>query len=132
MNLAQLPASTACFWTKSFNNSSGYDTFALCIDPTGASVYDCELPSGSSVVETGPSVTPGTWHHLALSWDGSNKHNYFDGVSVGGGSHAIGSGNQGMALGASRGAYYVDGVLDDAIYYTRALSAAEIAQLAAP
>jgi hypothetical protein len=132
VNLTQVPASRACFWTKAFNNAKGYDTFTVCVDPSGASVFDCETQGGTAIEETGPTLAPGTWHHLASVWDGSNKHDYFDGVDVGGGSFPIGAGNQGLALGGARGAYFVQGTFDDAIYYTRALSAAEIAQLAAP
>lgn len=132
VNVTQLPTATACFWTKSFDNTSGYDTFTLCIDPGGVSRFDCETPGGSAITETGPSVTVGTWHHLAFTWDGSNKRDYFDGMQVAGGAHQIGAANQGMALGGSRGDYFIDAVLDDAIYYTRALSAAEIAELSAP
>jgi hypothetical protein len=126
-------AHDACPWNKAIDNPSGKDTFALCVTSGGFINYDCETQTGTSASETSPSpISLNQWHHIAMSWDGTNKHDWLDGVEVAGGSIPIGAANVGMALGASRSDYYTDGSVDEAIYYTRALSAEEIAQLAAP
>lgn len=133
IDLQTLPGSVACCpWNKSFDNANGRDTFALCIDSTGAVVFDAETPGGTTISETSEPIATGEWHHLAVTWDGATQRDYLDGVAIGGGSFPIGAGDEGLALGGSRGDYFFDGIVDEALYYTRALSAAEIQQLAAP
>jgi hypothetical protein len=132
VQLTAPPAGLECVWTKAFNNPSSYDTFTLCIDSGGLTTFDSETPTGTSNSDPGPNIAVGEWHHMAMTWDGVTKTDYLDGQVVA--SHAIvlGSGIEQMALGASRSAYYSQAIVDDALYYTRALTAAEIAQLATP
>ena len=41
VDLDALPTGNiACFWTKPFDNTKGYDTFTLCVDPTGTTIFD--------------------------------------------------------------------------------------------
>ena len=132
VRLSSTPASLACAWSKPFNLAMVYDTFTLCIDIDGKTVFDCETPAGAADSERGPAITPGTWHHLAMSWDGTTKHSYLDGVEVATKAVQIGAANMGLTLGGEGLAYFTPGILDDAVYYTRALTPAEIAQLATP
>ena len=132
INIPAIPSAMVCPWNKTFDTTNGYDTFALCIDTSGMAVYDCETPGGSMITDTGGTLAAdGTWHHIAMTWDGANMVEWFDGVSVGQGTFPIGSANMGLTLGASRSGYFVQGTLDEALYYTRALTPAEIAMLAA-
>jgi hypothetical protein len=132
LKLAAYPTEEVCPWNKTFDPPNERDTFALCVDTTGAVVYDGETAGGTTVSESSAPISIGPWHHIAVTWDGSTKRDWLDGVQVGLDTSTPGTGNLGMSLGGARSAYYIDGVLDDAMYYTRALSAAEIAQLAAP
>ena len=133
VEIATAPASNACFWTKPFDNVKGYDTFTMCIDPSARPIFDGEASTGSTDSETIPTpLTLNAWHHLAFTWDGTTKRGYVDCVQQVMVPLQPGAGTAPVALGSSRGAYYLAGVLDDALYYTRALSAAEIAQLATP
>jgi len=133
VDLDALPTGNiACFWTKPFDNTKGYDTFTLCVDPTGTTIFDNETPGGTADSLSGPAITAGSWHHLAMSWDGATKRGYLDGVEVVTEAVAIGHGSDPVALGSSRGDFHLSGIVDDALYYTRALTAAEIAELATP
>jgi hypothetical protein len=132
LRLDAFPTDEACLWTKSFDNANGYDTFTLCIGSDGTAIFDGETPGGSADAETGPQLALGTWHHLALSWDGTTKRGYVDGVNVVTVEIQLGAGTEPLALGGSRSSYFVQGTVDDALYYTRALSAAEVTQLATP
>lgn len=133
VDIASAPTSTACFWTKPFDNVKGYDSFTLCIDTSGNPMFDGEAVTGMTDSETvPPPLTLDQWHHLAFSWDGTTKRGYVDGVLQVMVPINAGAGTDPVQLGGSRAAYYLDGKLDDAVYYTRALSAAEIAQLATP
>ena len=48
---------------------------------TGQAVATLRI-GGSPVVVQGGAVTPGTWHHLAVTWDGANVDLYVDGAPV--------------------------------------------------
>jgi hypothetical protein len=125
--------SVTAAWTKTFDSGNGFDTFTLTIQTTtGQSRFDGESPTGTPLTQLGPVVMTGQWHHLALTYDGTIRRDYFDGAQVKMSTVAIGVGTEHMELGFARGAYYIDAVLDDAVYYTRALTPAEITQLAAP
>ena len=132
VKLSALPSSEGCVWSKPFDNTLVYDTFTLCIDPTGATIFDCETPGGVADSETGPTIQPGAWHHLAMTWDGTTKRGYLDGTEVVTKNVQIGGGNLGFTLGGEGLSYFTPGTVDDAIYYTRALTPGEIAQLSAP
>jgi hypothetical protein len=134
INLISNPSgSVAAAWTKSFNAGSGYDTFNFTVqDTTGEARFDGETPAGTAVSTLGPTLSLGQWHHVAMTWDGSVRRDYFDGTQVAMTTTALGIGTNAMELGFARGAYYIHAKLDDAIYYTRALMDAEVAQLAAP
>lgn len=132
VQLTQLPASTACVWSKPFDIANVYDTFTLCFDPAATTTFDSETPGGIADSENGPALTLHAWHHLAMTWDGTTKRGYVDGIEVVTKVVQIGAANIGLALGAENSAYYTPAITDDALYYTRTLSAAEIAHLATP
>jgi hypothetical protein len=132
VKLTAPPAAQECVWTKAFDNAASRDTFTLCIDVGGLTTWDSETPAGVSDSDSGPNIAAGEWHHMAMTWDGVTKTDYLDGQVIVTRAVVLGSGVEQMALGASRSAYYSQAILDDALYYTRALTAAEIMQLATP
>lgn len=108
--------------------------FRFQLDNLGSSVYfeigDGTLPSGS-----GPHapfslslLTPGTWHHLAGTWDGSTIRIYLDGTNVGSQSYTGPVAYFPPAFEFGRG---LNGMVDDARLYDRALTSSEISDLAA-
>jgi len=81
VNVHAMPNGVACFWTKSFDNTNGWDTFTLCIQADGTTVFDCESPTGVTDSPGGPIVALNQWHHLAMTWDGTIKRGYLSTVS---------------------------------------------------
>jgi Concanavalin A-like lectin/glucanases superfamily/PA14 domain len=84
--------------------------------------------SGANV--TGSVVTAG-WHHVAIVQDGAGNRRdlYVDGVSVGNGVAANGSGIGDLWIGRSSAVETFAGTADDVRIYNRALAASEIATL---
>ena len=132
LRLETLPSSLACVWSKPFDGTNVYDTFTLCIQPSGQTVFDCETPAGVADSETGPTIATNQWHHLAMSWDGTTKRGYLDGVRLFAVTVQIGHGTLPVYLGGELDGYFAHGVVDDAVYYTRALTDQEVLQLATP
>lgn len=130
---AYATATHDCAWTKGFGGSAvSTDTFGLCFDITGVALFDSDDSVGALDELRGPTLPLGEWHHLAMTWDGTQKHAFVDGTEVGAGTTAIGAGNGVFGLGADRGVNRLDGAVDDALFYTRPLAPAEIQQLALP
>jgi hypothetical protein len=78
-------------------------------------------------------ITDGSWHHVGLTWDGSNKILYADGAEVARDTHAAMEGSAGgLYIGAGKnleaGSFF-SGLIDDVRIYDRALSAEDIAAL---
>ena len=132
VNVTALPGpKSSCLWNKTFSVTS--DTFSFCIDSTGSVIFELDTPGGTMISDaTDPIIVAGQWHHIAMTWDGSNFADYVDGTVGGSGSLPLGAGNLGLGLGGLRGSNYLNGIVDDALYYTHPLTPAEIQQLATP
>jgi hypothetical protein len=85
------------------------------------------------------ALTPGQWHHLAYSFDGSQQRVYIDGVLMAavasGGSPVFGDSGLVIGAGASRSGGFFTGYLDNVRISDRALAASELGystDLAAP
>ncbi|MEM9818787.1 MAG: LamG-like jellyroll fold domain-containing protein, partial [Cyanobacteria bacterium P01_D01_bin.6] len=79
------------------------------------------------------TITAGQWHHVAVTYDGSNIQFYIDGQldsSFAKSNLTFGNSDAGLLLGADLAGTHFDGVLDDARVYNRALEIGEIEQLA--
>lgn len=94
--------------------------------------------STTTLIASTGSLSTGTWHHAALTYDGSQLRLYLDGVEVG--ARAL-SGpvdtdpSMGVAIGAQppgAGPRFFAGAIDDARILKRALAATEVSQLANP
>lgn len=90
--------------------------------------------SGGSVTVSWP-FSWGSWHHIAATGDGTALRLYFDGTQVGSGSSTTSNyGSSSYTLHVGGAAVFdppisgsrFDGLLDEAIMYDRALSAAEV------
>lgn len=89
---------------------------------------------GNNTAEAAGSVAVGAWHHLAVTWDGTTKRGYLDGAQYATAPiSTIGDAAEPFTVGAFQlDVFRLPGAIDDVVYYDRALSAAEVAQLAAP
>jgi hypothetical protein len=87
---------------------------------------------GTALISTTAPST-GAWHHVLYTWDGSANNLYVDGVAVAPTATAHDSGAvSGAFIGASSAsADFFNGKIDDVRIYSTALTATQIAQLAA-
>ena len=87
--------------------------------------------NGSSFHYSNASINTSQWHHVAVTYDGNNVQFYIDGQldSTRQADIAFGTNNEALILGADLTGSHLDGELDDARVYDRALSAEEITQL---
>ena len=136
---------TLATWVKAdaFENWDGLITKGTSQIPYGLSLAsDGSLllqtnygySDGGQVYSSDASLTTGEWQHVAVTYDGSNVRFFIDGQLDSSHSADITfeTNNQALVLGVDNTAdAYLDGALDDARVYNRALSAEEIGQLAA-
>ena len=71
-------------------------------------------------------VTDGGWHRLGLTWDGSNRILYADGLEVAKDTQAqLGGSAEGLYIGAGKnleaGSFF-SGLIDDVRIYNRAIT----------
>ncbi len=112
------------------------DSWQIETDASGAFGFSTANAGRHDYMWLYNAITPGVWQHVAITWDGSLKRIYIDGslaqsladadpVQWDATSPMIGCDYGGGALG-----FYYPGIVDDVVVYNRALSDAEIAQLA--
>ena len=106
----------------------------LTIDGAGDVTYETSDGGTSYLTAAGPSIF-GAWHHVAITWDGSTKRIYLDGLDAGSAAATLVDANQVLVLGndVDKGAPNVryTGALDDLRFYDVVLTAPQIATLAA-
>ncbi|HTB57330.1 MAG TPA: LamG-like jellyroll fold domain-containing protein [Polyangia bacterium] len=87
---------------------------------------------GTSLV-TGTTPSDGAWHNIVYSYDATNNNLYVDGVAATPTTtaHQTGTITQGVLGSADGTQEFLNGSLDDVRVYKTALTAAQIAQLAA-
>lgn len=86
-------------------------------------IHDLDAPQAIAV---------GVWHHYAMTWDGSTKRGYVDGVQAATapiGSIASDAGVFLLGSAQTTPTYLLNGAIDDVFFYDRALTATEIRQL---
>ncbi len=136
---------TISLWVKTAVNQSA-GTFFIGWGDTGSGSrvrYDfglqggttdqmrLELNSGGFTSATGTAMTDNTWHHLALTWDGSLLTFYLDGNAYGTATPGtvntiltenlvLGTGIR-QAFGSNTTARWTDGLIDDVQIYDESL-----------
>lgn len=127
---------TLAVWFKWDNTSADYEmievnlsngqAFGSCIQLVGGDIaFHQTNDAGGRISVVGPAYSPGVWTHAALTWDGTTMTGYVNGAAVG----------TQTGLGA-RVANWADlqvgpgvGELQDAVFYTVALTPEQIVQL---
>ncbi|MCP4377286.1 MAG: LamG domain-containing protein, partial [bacterium] len=111
----------------------------LRLDETfsGLGVFGSFYDGSNYLTTSSNTFIAGTgWHHVAYTLDGTANEQtlYIDGLAVDTTNHATAvvyaSGNSALGRHASSATYFLEGEMDDARIYDRALSAAEIQALA--
>ena len=90
--------------------------------------------AGGPPVDTGATITTGTWAHAAITYDGTNLTTYIDGAQAATMATGLGGDDSaGCAIGNSEAAgQFFEGAIADVGAYDVVLSAAEVRALAAP
>ena len=98
-------------------------------------VYDTKiqfhLDDGNAFWFRSGNVSPNTWYHAALTFDGKKLKGYVDGVLVDSkdASFDFGSADGATTVGKHAGAArFIDGSVDEVLIYNRALSENEVKQ----
>ncbi len=124
VKVTQLPANRA--WILLLGNE-GTGAHHWLINSSGVTQFG--VWSGAQL---NPALPVGQWTHVAITFDGSTLTGYVNGVAIG--SKAATFNLQGDPLTVAQahlGENYFNGAVDDVQVYDRALSAAEVAALAA-
>ena len=130
------------FWTKPAAAASGCVASSITLGNSGWLFYNSTLVAGQWSFRTidgtsvnqntsGGTVTPNVWQHVVGVWDGAANHLYVNGVEVANTptSTFLPNGNSTLPLTLgvrSDGAFQSNGSIDEAAYYTNALSAAQV------
>ena len=153
-----LTEGTISFWVKTTDagdnsiftvSDSGDANSFFTAGVSGGNLFFRVDEAGSTLVEVDGAaiVNDGTWHHLAVTVDGTGNKLFVDGIQETGGDLTYLTGNTGttsffddvtsldaMQIGVRESSgflWYFDGLADDVRVYNRALAAADIAELAA-
>ena len=121
-------------WARDDDGTSRY--FVLGCD-TGARPYAVVWNASNSLAEMRPSVTvtAKSWYHLALTYIPGSQKVYLNGRVIDTATlagDAKSSGTTPTHLGKQAGSAWLAGAVGDAVFWSRALSPAEIMQLADP
>lgn len=130
------------FWAKPTAAASGCVASSIKLGNSGWLFYNSTLVAGQWSFRTidnasanqntsGGTVTPGVWQHIAGVWDGAANHLYVNGVEVATTPTASFLPNSDPTLPLTLGvrsdnAFQSSGSIDEAAYYTSALTAAKI------
>lgn len=118
------------------NGTTAGDAYSLRFDSNGYPQLIIRKDNATTVsVTSSVKPTAGRWYHVAATWvSGGNLTIYINGAQagqVGGGLSAQGT-NQSLQIGSlSTTSGYFHGVMDEVYLYNTALSAAQIASMAA-
>ncbi len=138
---AWVRASATSTWARIFDFGNGTTNYMVLTTkaPTGNPRFVIRTPdSGEQIIESSVALPLNAWTHVAITISGNTGTMYLNGVVVGGNGvmnlkpSSLGSTTQNY-LGRSQFADpYFAGMIDEFQIRDRALSAAEIADLAAP
>ena len=123
-------------WDGLINKGQSNIAYGLSFTSDGRLAFQANYGSvtggnGSSFQYSNARITTGRWHHVAVTYDGNNVQFYIDGQldSTHQADITFGTNNEALMLGADLTGSHLDGALDDARVYGRALSAEEITQI---
>ena len=111
-------------------------SYALSVSPGLVPQFYSSSDTNSNMNGT-VTMPLGTWHHVALTWNGNTKTLYFDGAlnTSAAASTMASTASTGMTIGerlSTTMPLTFSGAVDDLVFFDRVLSAPEIAQLATP
>jgi hypothetical protein len=112
------------------NSVMSADKFRFFINNSGNYMRSQIGSSGSYDQTSSVAVSRNTWHHIVLTFDGTTRRYYLDGVmSESNATYGTGAGWASHLGTIQSNAYYLNGTLDEARIYNRALSPVEVTKL---
>jgi len=124
---------------KSYQNIFGKDSvfgafqYRLLISDSRSSLrFQANGGAIDAISNNFTALTLGTWHHVAVAYNGSSINFYLDGQSQGStpATGSIASSSNDLDIGKTYALnYYFDGTIDDVRVYNRALSASDVLTL---
>ncbi|MEM9251987.1 MAG: Ig-like domain-containing protein, partial [Planctomycetota bacterium] len=130
VRLDQLPASGNNAALLAQEDGSGTGRSWLYVDSAG----NLNTYLGGTATVAGTHLKANRWYHLAVTVESGTVRLYLDGSEVASASRTIESSDGKMVLGAHKdqAQSFLDGLIDDAQIYDRALSASEVRTIARP
>jgi hypothetical protein len=112
---------------------AGYEDKSVSLMPDGKFGFYLFDVMNRTALSSTTALDLDTWHHIAAVYDGTKAKLYFDGVLDASmpASGAINAGTGALLFGHTPDVPYFAGALDEIRWYSRALTDAEIAMLAA-
>jgi hypothetical protein len=109
----------------------GSSSLEISIPTTGEIRTGVNTSNGRFVSNHGTGLTNGAWHYVGFTFDGTTKTSYIDGISVGTmsvtGTLTYSMSDRSMGVfGQGDGTYGMNGIINGAHIYNRALTAAEV------
>ena len=102
----------------------------------GTVAYETTIDGKITTFPPVAAIALSTWHHVAASWDGTERRLDIDGALLGSALGPFEDSTLAVAIGGDLDrnvpAIFFAGVLDDVRFYDRALAVAEITVLANP
>ena len=127
-------------WTRIFDFGSGTSTYMFLTPKNGSSKIRFAIKNNGSneqIIDGLSALATGGWHHVAVTLNGATGTLYVDGAQVGRNTAMtlkpsdMGSTTQNWIGRSQFSDPYLNGRVDDFRVYTKALSASEVAALAA-
>lgn len=119
-------------WQTIANKWFTPDSWGLFLEPSGRYNFTVALPGGNKTATAAATVN--TWTHVAGVYDGANVRIYVNGVQIGAAVPATGNAiasTRPIAIGSHPSWNAMQGYIDEVKFYKQALSAAQVAALAA-
>ncbi len=119
---------------KPLDQTSVYNVVNIAITGSGEVVYETYGVGPDYLTSVGASIFGG-WHHVAITWDGTTKVLYVDGVNAGSALATLSDANQALVIGTDIDggvpSVQYTGAVDELRFYDSALTASQVSELAA-
>lgn len=132
------PASEYSCTANKLLNGTVYNTWQLCYRMSNQSwFFGTQTSSGFAALEEPAPPAAGTWHHLAIWWDGDRKQIWLNGAKIDEATvRGVVFDDAPITIGAdidnNAHRHGFPGILDEIRIYDRPLTGSEIARLASP
>jgi len=124
------PNTFSTTWRRGIIRQENYLTsgYRFGFGGTGQPLFWTTQSGGTLALNGSVNLALNQWNHLVVTYDNQQAYMYLNGTQIGGATGTYIAGSSPVRLGWVVSEYF-SGLLDDARYYNRALSASEVQQL---